>query len=79
MQNIAIYKLIAEPHAGQTMERTAAALSDIMRNSEIREGMVIHNDRRYKVELQPPYKITPLDGEPGDPMPRGSDSGIGGY
>jgi hypothetical protein len=77
--HVAIFKLIAEPHCGQTVDRTAAALADIMRTFEIHDGMVIHNDRRYKVELHPPYTITPLDGKPDDPMPRGSDSGIGGY
>lgn len=59
-----VYKLIAHPHGGSTLEATAAELAAIMREHGIDEGQVIHNDRRYDVKLHPPYLITPLDGWP---------------
>ena len=59
-----IYRVIAEPLAGSTVDATAAEVAEIMRNFGIMEGRVIHNDRRYDIALHPSYKITPLDGEP---------------
>jgi hypothetical protein len=59
-----IYRLIAEPQAGSTLDATAAELAAIMRECGISHGRVIHNDRRYDVALHPPYAITALDGEP---------------
>jgi hypothetical protein len=59
-----IYRLIAEPCSGSTVDAVARELLPIMREYEIPNGRIIHNDRRYDVQLQPDHKITPLDGEP---------------
>ena len=60
-----IYRLIAEPQGGATLEATARELAQIMRDTGIAYGRVIHNERRYDITLQEPFKIEALDGYPG--------------
>ena len=52
-----IEKLTAHGKGGTTVDEIAAELAGIMKEHGISDGQVIHNDRRYDVAIQPPYKM----------------------